>query len=69
MKMLVTKKNYLHVFNETSGKIKESIKVNPGHLSRFYVRIYYKGSYAVFVRTKKIETLPDIIDKTFMLTL
>ena len=67
--MLVTKDLYLYVYNETSNKMNPKIIIGSNNLIRFYVRIYYKGSYAHFVKTRSIDTLPSKIDCKFMKSL
>ena len=65
LKVLVTKNLKLFVYNVNTRKFNAFRRLKPGNKVQFYVRTYFNGDNAKFVKIKKIEQVPDYFDENF----
>ena len=66
LKVLLTKKCELLVYNQNTKKLNDFYNVKPKIRVQFYVRTYFNGDNAKFVRVKTISDVPDKIDQEYL---
>jgi hypothetical protein len=67
MKILVTKKPQLYIYNANVKNYTIFHKeIKKGEIVRFYLRIYNKGEHAKFIKIKTLDSVPQTIDSNYL---